>query len=64
MVEFTNGDVKVLKSGTVFKESARNPSIRRLLGGKRPRLRKLSAAEITYHGLGEDDLVVVLDSAN
>jgi len=63
MVEFTNGDVKILKSGTVFKELAGNPSVRRLSGGKQPRLRKLSAAEITYHGLGED-IIVILDSSD
>jgi hypothetical protein len=46
MVEFTNGDVKILKAGTVFKENSGSRSIQRLLRGKRPRLRKLTDSEV------------------
>lgn len=63
MVEFTDGDVKVLRAGTVFKEVSKNKSVLRLTNGKRPRLRKLSGAEVTYHGLEEGDPIVILDEA-
>lgn len=63
MVEFTDGDVKVIKAGTVFQESSKNKSVLRLSKGKRPRLRKLSEAEVTYHDLGDDDQIVILDAA-
>lgn len=63
MVEFSDGDVKVLKSGTVFKENSLNRSVLRLQRGKRPRLRKLGAAEVEYRGLDGGDLIV-LDESN
>ena len=59
MVEFSDGDVKVLKSGTVFREDPKNKSVQRLQRGKRPRLRKLGAAEVEYRELGDDIIVVM-----
>jgi len=60
MVEFSDGDVKVLKAGTVFQDESNNQSIQRLLRGKRPRLRKMGEAEIQHLGLGDGDPIVLL----
>ena len=62
MVEFSDGDAKVLKPGTVFKEDPNNRCVQRLLRGKRPRLRKMGKAEVDYLKLGEEPIVLLEES--
>lgn len=58
MVEFTNGDVKIVKSGSIFEETTSNRCVARLLRGKRPRLRRLEQVEVDQ--INNEDFIVVL----
>lgn len=61
MVEFSNEDVKMVKSGAIFQEKTSNRCVARLLKGNRPRIRQLAQSEVDENN--DEEFIVVLPDA-